>query len=170
MLTRDAHIVCRAPVRRSRRRTVGVLLLACFAVHLGGCYSYAASGAGMPEPHERVRARLTSSGQAWLVEHSGRARNELEGTFIRSEPDHVVLSVWRSDLPGTTQFRTGIDTLRIPSQHVAAFEQRRFSTGRTMLAALLGAGAVALAIGVMGGVGGGGGGDDGGTVFFRIQP
>ena len=169
MLTQDAHIVSRTPVRRSRRRTGGVLLLACFAVHLGGCYSYAAR-AGVPEPNERVRARLTSSGQAWLVEHSGRARTELEGIFIRSDPDHVVLSVWRSDLPGTTQFRTAIDTLRIPAQHVAAFEQRRFSTGRTILAGLLGAGAVALAVGVMTGVGGGGDGDGGGPVFFRILP
>lgn len=168
MLTSRTH-TSRTPAASSRRRAGAVLLLLCFVLHLGGCYTYAATGDGIPEPNERVRARLTSSGQAWLVEQSGRARTNVEGTFIRSDPDHFLLTVWRSDLPGTTQFRTGIDTLRIPTAHVAQFEQRRLSAGRTILAGALAAGVAALAIGVMAGVGGDGDGDGGGTVFFMIR-
>ena len=169
MLTHVARTESRTPARAARRRTGASVMLLCFALHLSGCYSYAANGGAMPEPTERVRAHLTSSGQTWLIEHSGRARTNLEGTFIRSEPEHFLLTVWRSDLPGTTQFRTGIDTLRIPSQHVAGFEQRRLSAGRTILAGVLAAGAVGLAIGVMTDAGGGGDGDGDGTVFFKIR-
>lgn len=169
MLTNAAHSGSRTPARTARRRTVAVVLLLCFVLHLSGCYSYASAGGAMPEPNQRVRAQLTSSGQTWLIEQSGRARSNLEGTFIRSEPEHFLLTVWRSDLPGTTQFRTGIDTLRVPSQHVAEFQQRRLSAGRTILAGVLAAGAVALAIGVMTDVGGGGDGDGNGTVFFTIR-
>ena len=169
MLTHAPLTESRTPVRTARRRTGAVVLLLCFALHLSGCYSYAANGGAMPEPNQRVRAHLTSSGQTWLIEHSGRARTNLEGTFIRSEPEHFLLTVWRSDLPGTTQFRTGIDPLRLPSQHVAGFEQRRLSAGRTILAGVLAAGAVGLAIGVMTDAGGGGDGDGDGTVFFKIR-
>ena len=169
MLTHAPLTESRTPARPARRRTGAVVLLMCFMLHLSGCYSYSAHGGAVPEPNQRVRAHLTSSGQTWLIEHSGRARTNLEGTFIRSEPEHFLLTVWRSDLPGTTQFRTGIDTLRIPSQHVAGFDQRRLSAGRTILAGVLAAGAVALAVGVMAGVGGSGDGDDNGTVFFTIR-
>lgn len=167
MLRPLARSIGSTSARHARRRAAALVLLLSALPNLAGCYSYAATGR-TPEPDDRVRARLNAGGQVWLIEQSGRSRDNLEGTFVRSEDDHVLMTVWRSDLPGSTQFRTGLDTLRIPSRHVTTFEERRLSAGRTLLAGAVAAGVLGLAIGVMAEAGGSGDGGGGGGVFFRI--
>jgi hypothetical protein len=156
------------PARHARRRAAALVLLMSMMPNLAGCYSYAVTSR-TPEPDDRVRARLNAGGRAWLIEQSGRSRDNLEGTFVRSENEHVLMTVWRSDLPGSTQFRTGLDTLRIPVGHVTTFEERRLSIGRTLIAGAVAAGVLGLAIGVMAEAGGSGDGGDGGVVFFRLR-
>src|SRR5690606_31130562 len=85
---------------------------------------------------------------------------------VRAQDNALVFTTWRTDLPGATQFRTSIDTLRIPQQHVAAFEERRLSVGRTAILVAGIAGVVALAFSELGGIGGGSEGGQGGGVFF----
>jgi hypothetical protein len=136
-------------------------------VHLTGCYAYSA-GAGRPEPGEPVRARLTNGGEVWLAENFGRSRDALDGRYVREDSAGIVFTTWRADLPGRTEFRTSIDTLRIPSEHVAALEQRRLSVGRTLVAAAVATGVVVLAVSAISGAGGSGDDDGGGTPFLVL--
>lgn len=144
------------------------LLAALFPLALGGCYAYAPPDGPAPEPGQRVRARLTSSGTAWLLENWGRNRSAVDGLFVRDDSGEVVLAAWRADLPGSTRFDASIDTVRLPRRHVAGLEERRFSPVRTAVAAAIGVGVVSLAVSELSGVGGGKGGEDGGTPFLVV--
>ncbi|HEU5209848.1 MAG TPA: hypothetical protein VFU06_10570 [Longimicrobiales bacterium] len=146
---------------RSTRAVAAVLL----SLQLTGCYGYAATREA-PAPGESLRARLTPAGTAWLVENAGRSRETVDGTFVRAQDSALVFATWRTDLPGATQFRTSIDTLHIPQQHIAALEQRRLSVGRTALAVAGAAGILVLALSELAGIGGSGEGGRGGGVFF----
>ncbi|MGH7444698.1 MAG: hypothetical protein ACREKM_07470, partial [Longimicrobiales bacterium] len=112
---------------------------------LAGCYAYQATREP-PRAGESLRARLTPAGSAWLVETLGRSRENVDGTFVRQDAETLVFAAWRADLPASTQFRTSIDTLRIPRQHVAAIEERRLSIGRTAIAAAVATGIVVLVV------------------------
>lgn len=147
-------------VRFTRTVAAGLLLL-----QLAGCYGYAVTQEA-PAPGEPVRARLNPGGSAWMVEHLGRNRETVEGTFVREQPDAFVFATWRADLPGATQFRTSIDTIHVPRQHVVALEERRLSIGRTAIAAAALTGIVVLAVSELAGIGGSGEGGTGGGVFF----
>jgi hypothetical protein len=147
---------------RCLTRAVAAVLL---TLQLAGCYGYAVTQEP-PEPGESVRARLTPGGRVWMAENVGRSRETVDGTFVRAQDNALVFTTWRTDLPGATQFRTSIDTLRIPQQHVAAFEEPRLSVGRTAILVAGIAGVVALAFSELGGIGGGSEGGQGGGVFF----
>jgi len=142
-------------------RAVAAVLL---SLQLAGCYGYAATRE-QPLPGKPLRARLTPGGTAWMVENLGRSRETVDGTFVRAQNDALVFATWRADLPGARQFRTSIDTLHIPQQHVAAIEERRLSVGRTALAVAGIAGILALALSELSGIGGSGEGGQGGGVF-----
>jgi len=135
------------------------------SLQLAGCYGYAATREP-PVPGESLRARLTPRGTAWMVENVGRSRETVDGTFVRAQNDALVFATWRTDLPGARQFRTSIDTLHIPQQHVAVLEQRRLSVGKTALLVAGITGVVVLAFSELGGIGGSGEGGQGGGVFF----
>jgi hypothetical protein len=130
-----------------------------------GCYSYASTPGSVPEPGAQVRARLNPSGTAWLVENWGRNRNALDGLFVATESQDMVLAAWRSDLPALP---ASIDTVRIPRQHVVELQQRRLSALRTGIAAAIGVGVVALAVSELAGIGGGSGENNGGTPFLVV--
>ncbi len=146
-------------------RLTSAVAAVLLSLQLAGCYGYGATREP-PLPGEPLRARLTPGGTAWMVENLGRSRETVDGTFVRAEDSTFVFATWRADLPGARQFRTSIDTLHIPRQHVAALEERRLSIGRTALAVAGIAGIAALALSELGGIGGSGGGGDGGGVFF----
>lgn len=146
---------------------VRFLAAALLALHLGGCYGYAVT-TREPRAGEQLRARLSSTGSAWLLENLGRSRSTVDGTFIRTDADRLVLAAWRADLPATQQFRAAIDTLRIPREHVVAIEQRRLSIGRTAALVAVGTGIVVLAVSELAGIGGNGDGGDGGTTFLVV--
>ncbi len=143
-------------------RAVAAVLL---SLQLAGCYGYAATQ-DPPVPGESLRARLTPGGTAWMVENVGRNRESVDGTFVRAQDDALVFATWRTDLPGARQFRTSIDTLHIPRQHVVALEERRLSMGRTAILVAAIAGLSALAFSELSGIGGSGEGSGGGGVFF----
>jgi hypothetical protein len=149
----------------SRVRFAAALLAAALPLTSAGCYGYAAAPGSGPEPGEQVRARLTPNGTAWLVENWGRSRDALDGRYVGTRSDAVVLAAWRSDLP---ELPASIDTVRIPRQHVAELQQRRLSPVRTGIAIAVGAGILSLAVAELAGIGGGGGGDDGNTPFLVI--
>lgn len=134
-------------------------------LQLAGCYAYQTTREP-PRPGESLRARLTPAGSAWLVETIGRSRENVDGTLVRQDAETLVFATWRADLPASTQFRTSIDTLRIPRQHVAAIEERRLSIGRTAIAAVVAAGIVALVASEIAGAGGSDDGGGGGTPFL----
>jgi hypothetical protein len=150
-------------MNRIARACIAVLL----PVQLAGCYGYAAMREP-PAPGEPLRARLTPGGAAWLVENFGRNRENVDGTFVRQDDASVVFTTWRADLPNSAQFRTSIDTLYIPREHVAALEQRQLSIARTAIAAALGAGIVALAVSELSGAGGSDNGNGGGTPLLVL--
>jgi hypothetical protein len=148
------------------RRALSIILALPLA--LGGCYAYGPPEGPAPEPGQRVRAQLTSSGAAWLLENWGRSRSSVDGLFVRGETDEVVLAAWRADLPGMTGFDASIDTVRVPRRHVAQLQERRLSPVRTAVAAAVGVGIVSLAVSELAGIGGSSGDDDGGTQFLVI--
>lgn len=150
---------------RLRRALVAVAVL---PMALGGCYAYAPAEGPAPVPGERVRAQLTSSGTVWLLENWGRNRSSVDGLFVRTDSDDVVLAAWRADLPGRTRFQPSIDTVRVPRRHVAQLQERRLSPVRTAVAVAVGIGVVSLAVSELAGVGGSSGDDGGGTQFLVI--
>lgn len=157
------------PCARTLRRRVRMTAVVLLAFQLAGCYTYSTARSD-PAPGERVRAQLTPGGAVWLAENFGRNRDVLDGTFVRRDTTGIVFTTWRADLPDRTQFRTSIDTLRIPRMHVAALEARRLSLGRTALAAAVATGIIVLAVSALSGTGGSSGGNGGPTPLLVMPP
>ena len=91
---------------------------------------------------QRIRARLTATGQVRQATVTGVARTALEGYVIGIEPDALVLRV---PIPGVApelqRDPKVADTLRVFRADVTGIDMQRFSPART---ALLSGGIVAV--------------------------
>jgi hypothetical protein len=135
-----------------------------FAMILAGCYAYTAVE-GQPQPGSDVRIQLTTGTAVRVSERLGRVTTSLDGILVPVPQDSIALTLWAN--LGANQGRyTPADTFRFARSELLLVEEKRFSTGRTVLFA---GGATALAVGLVAilwdrlggsGNGGGNGGDN----------
>lgn len=132
-----------APTASNRGRRVlwrGAVLLG--AVGASGCYTYASPpsltlAAGTP-----VALELTDAGRAAMAERIGPGVLRIKGKLVTITDDNVVLAMERVDVVGSHVTPWAGEEVAFDRCNVSAIKVRKLSTGRTILAAAIAAGAV----------------------------
>lgn len=135
---------------------------------LAACYSYVPVDPAAIGPGMQVRARLSAPGALRLSEATGEVRRGLEGEVVALQADTLVVAIPVRSPGGSYVAQAGLpprlDTLQVARVDVAALEEKRFSAGKTALAAgAAGAASAFVVIRLFDLAGGGGGGPDGGS-------
>lgn len=127
----------------SKRRPLGVGLLVLLGLQ-HACYVYTPARAVRLEPGTPYAFDLTDRGRVALGERLGPGVASVEGRLISADNEQYVLSVARVEtLDRKTSHWTG-EQLNIRQDFVGSVRERRFSRGRTALAAAITLGSIAL--------------------------
>ncbi|MEO6525117.1 MAG: hypothetical protein ABIP93_00690 [Gemmatimonadaceae bacterium] len=141
-------------IARLRARRLPVITIGVASV-LGGCYNYLPVPSEMAQAGAAVRVNLTDAGSIVMTSLVGPRVTSLDGYIDRAGSDSVVLRVRRvTNMRGEENAWAG-ERLAVPATTIASVQQRRLSTTRTVLAAMIGAGILTAAV-VAAGTGGGG--------------
>ena len=145
---------------RSLASLTGVFYRVAAVAGLTGCYKYTPLTTTDPVAGARIVVQLTPAGSDTLARFVGPRVTGIEGRVLETAGSDLVLAVAVVRKGnGEEDFWKG-ETVSIPLGVIAGLQQRRLSTGRTLLlvgaVAALGATVGAAASG--GGSGGGGGG------------
>lgn len=135
---------------------------------LAACYSYVPVDPAAISPGMQVRARLSAPGALRVSEATGEVRRRLEGEVVALQADTLVVAIPVRSSGGSYVAQAGLppplDTLQVARVDVAVLEEKRFSAGKTALAAgAAGAASAFVVIRLFDLAGGGGGGPDGGN-------
>jgi hypothetical protein len=147
-------------MRRKERpvRLYGLILsFACW-----GCYSYTPLGTVTPRRGADVVARLSVPIDVPLQDLTVHGVTVAAGKVQLAGADSLVLAVERFTSEAGTDYPGLGATVTLPRSHVAALEERRISTGRTVLVLGTGAAAIAAIVGSVGPLSGSAGGPPGG--------
>lgn len=127
-------------------------------VMLGGCYGYVPVSAAPPLAGADLRLALVAPRDVVLQDVTVHGITAVQGRLLGSDADSVALAVerlWGGE--GRTYEASGIG-VRLARQDVAAWREKRMSTGRSVVAIGTGsAGIAAMLFGVRALVGSGGG-------------
>jgi hypothetical protein len=133
----------RSARRGSLRAGVAVLLL---GVHLGGCFHYVPPMQSAPAPGAEITFGVTDRGRVELTPVFGPGLQRVGGRLLESTDTTLVLSVATVDYIdlGITARWAG-ERVEVRRDLIADVRERRFSAGRTAVAAVM-ATAVAVAV------------------------
>lgn len=107
-----------------------------------GCYTLQPVAVGTPAPGTRLALTINDVGRVALGGPMGPSLLRVNGSLQSKEGEDYVLSVSGVDLlQGGFQPWAG-ETVRISSSYVSAVSERKFSTGRTILATAATAGLI----------------------------
>ncbi len=110
--------------------------LALFAaLPLGGCYTYAVTGADKPAPGTAVAVILNDRGRAELDEQLGPEVWQVEGTVVSTDDSSLSLSMARTSTLEHQDMRWAGETVRLRSDYCRTVMVRQFSVSRTAIAA-----------------------------------
>lgn len=119
------------PVLRLIRRTA----LAGIAVSATGCFSYANVPPGQVAPGTRVAMDLSTRTSADYTSVLGATIDRVEGVLLSATPDSARIQVERArELRGGWQYWAK-ESLTLPLNGAATFQQRSFSKRRTAIMA-----------------------------------
>ena len=107
-----------------------------------GCYSYASASGAQTAPGTRVAMDLTVRGQADYESKLGAGIERIEGVLEERTPDSAQVKVERTRSRSGGWTYWGGEVVHLPMAALSAFQERKFSTSRTAMAA---AGIVAVA-------------------------
>jgi hypothetical protein len=114
------------------------------ALLLTGCYALRPVAGTAPLDGRQVAFDVSDAGRVALGSAIGPSVARIGGRLLRRESDEYVVSVTSVDfLGGGTQTWSG-ETVRLKPGHVGVMYERRLSKERTLVAAAIGVGAVAL--------------------------
>ena len=118
--------------RASRNAGFRLLLFVALSAS-AGCFSY--SRGTQLSPGTRVGVDLTTRASADYTDRLGSTIDRLEGVLMASTADSLTLRVHRAKrLAGDWETWAG-ETISLPMQAVASWQQRKFSLARTAIAA-----------------------------------
>lgn len=146
----------------------GRCLLVLLSLFFTGCYAYAPSFGGSPQPGTKVSLEVNDEGRVALAKMVAPGVLRIQGTLVAIENDAYLLNVYEvKTIDGRSAHWTG-ERVVVSRDHVGRVSERQFSKGRTVAAVaatVAGLGAVALGSRLIGGSsaprsgdGGGGGG------------
>jgi hypothetical protein len=118
-------------------------IVAFFPLLLGGCFSYVALGIATPRRGSDVIARLSAPLAVPLQDVTVREVNTTTGKVMYADEDSLVLAVERFRSEAGTDYPGLGTSITVRRNQIAELQERRVSTGKTVL--LFGAGAAALA-------------------------
>lgn len=135
-----------------------VVVLAALVAQ-AGCYVYVPADV-QPTPGAEFVFELTDQGRVALGDRLGSGVLELQGRVIGREQDQYEVSVSAVKTIGSsTPDHWGGERISVPQQYVARVRERKFSKGRTVVAAAVAAGSVAAFIVTRSLLGGGNNGE-----------
>jgi hypothetical protein len=113
---------------------------------LTGCYSLQPVGGATPQLGTQVAFDVTDAGRVALGGSMGPEIGQVEGRLVERDNGEYLLRVTSvSLLRGGVQTWAG-EQVRFKPEYVGTIYQKRFSPGRTIAVAAIGAGAVALMV------------------------
>lgn len=112
-----------------------VLLAACLAPALGGCYAYTAYVHDRPAPGLVMEVTLNDHGRVLLADNIGPEIWRVEGTVVAAGDSSFSLQVRRVTGLDRSTTKWGGEEVTVPMAGVREFRERQFSTGRTVLLA-----------------------------------
>ena len=126
---------------------------------LGACYMQAPLATQLPVPEQRIVAQVTDTGVLAMSNALGPGAQEVEGIVVAADNSAWDLQMLRVDYRGGSSVTWNREQVRFPRSALSQASERRFSSGRSWLAAGLVTSAALLAARFLGVLGGGG--DDG---------
>jgi hypothetical protein len=125
------------------RRTLCVTTGALLAT---GCYTLQPVGGASLAPGQSVAFDVTDVGRVGLGGAMGPSIRQIEGRLLRQSTDGIVVSVSSvSFLGGGSQAWSG-EPVTLKPEYIGVSYQRRLSKSRTIAAAAIGVGAVAIIV------------------------
>lgn len=108
-------------------------LVACCGALLAGCYVYRPASTVVPDVGTRVAAQLTGTASDTLARFVGPGVTTVRGDIVDATDTDVVLAVTSVlDRSGRDQSWQG-EHIRLGRAAVQAYQQRRFSLGRSLV-------------------------------------
>lgn len=108
-----------------------------------GCYTYRPTGGVVPAIGVRVGLQVSDAGRAMLGGAMGPEIDRVEGVLLQRDSAEYLLAVTGiRTIRGGGQAWSG-EQVRIKSEFVTGVYERRLSKGRTVIASVIGAGAMA---------------------------
>ena len=136
--------------------TVARLFLLGTLLLVAACYRQLPLETPLPQPEQRIVAQVTDTGVIAMSNALGPGAQEVEGIVIAADNTTWDLKMLRVDYRGGTSVFWKQEQVRFPRSALSQATERRFSSGRSWLAAGLVTSAALLAARFLGVLGGGG--------------
>lgn len=120
------------------------------------CYRQLPLETPLPQPNQRIVAEVTDTGVVTMSNLLGPGAQEVEGIVVAADNTTWDLRMVRVDYRGGTSVLWKQEQVRFPRYALSQATERRFSSGRSWLAAGLVTSAALLAARFLGVLGGGG--------------
>jgi hypothetical protein len=128
-----------------RLQSCGRSIAVATATVLTSCYDYLPPPSGASVHGSEVRAALTDAGSVQLATAIGPRVTSLDGQVERADGDTLVLHVTSMTLANGAESGWGGERVAIPTPLIASLRERQLNRSRTVLAAVVGTGAVVAA-------------------------
>ncbi len=128
------------------RFRTGPFLLVLLALPSTGCYTFEPMPVESLAPGVDVRAHVDSTQVDRIGRLTGDPRATVQGQFLGSSPDSLVLALWRMDVPTGIDFNPGRIQVPLPRAGVFEVAEKKISYLKTgaVIAALSGVAALVI--------------------------
>lgn len=108
-----------------------------------GCYTYRPTGGAVPVTGARVALQVSDAGRVMLGGSMGPEIDRVEGVLLQRDSAEYLLAVTGiRTIRGGDQAWSG-EKVKVKAEFVTGVYERRLSKGRTLIASVIGAGALA---------------------------
>ena len=137
------------------RRVCAAVATACLLPYLTGCYVSRPTVAAAVSPDTEISLAITDAGRVALGERLGSGVLRINGRLVAAPDTAFRIRVLSLEFLNGDKTHWAGEEIRVPSSYVGNVSSREFSRTRTLLAAGIVVGALAVAIATTSLVGGG---------------